>query len=209
MRREQRRRVGRRDQVEQYPGQKHETGRVTRKKVTLSWSRYDREYRPEHRMSVWMARYMRTGQRPVVVRSRVSVAQRRVKEGDPVGCKVDRNGTNGRRRREERGRRARPNARPFEGRPRKRRDKTGGRTLHREQPATRPGVMPYYDQRYRVLTKSTGPKSSARKRTVHTTGKNRDEVRRRRAERKRPRVEKAEQGARGTAARGVRVKGTK
>jgi hypothetical protein len=206
--RDYRARVVHRDQIETTPRRTHRPQVAERAQRTVSWSRHDVGYDPGQVVSAWMGVYRRTGQRPRIAYSKRAVSQRKLKVGDPVACTVDVRGDDAQRRRQDRVTRARPMRQPFGGITHRVRDRHGTRTVHREQPGVLPALMPYYDPRYRLLSKSTGKKSSARKRSRRVRGCTTPEATLRyRTARQVPLVVHQGRGARGHAARGVKVTG--
>ena len=109
-----------------------------------------------------MGIYRRTGAQPVVTTTTKSVAQRRLKEGDPVACKVDRGEREARRWREGRVAFSRAQSRSFQGRDRRSVDSEGQRTVKWKQPGVRPARLPYYDKFYKLLQGTGSGETTAR-----------------------------------------------
>jgi hypothetical protein len=131
------------------------------------------------RPAAWTALERMTGQAPTRRATQKSVAQRRLKEGDPVGCRVTVTGKPGYDRREQWLTRVFPEVRPFGGFPviaaRDERtttgvvDRRGQVTFHMEQPGVIPARTPYYEAYFQLVAGSSGAKVGGRYRTVETT----------------------------------------
>jgi len=130
-----------------------------------------------------------TGQKPVILNTKKSVAQRRLKEGDPVGCMVTVTGKSAYDRREQWSVMVFPEVRPFNGfqvrqggvGERKARTTTGvvdtrGQfTFHMEQPGVIPARTSYYESYFQLVVGSSGNQVGGRYRSVHTTAKTKEE----------------------------------
>jgi ribosomal protein L5 len=176
MRYEHYRRVVKRDRRQRYPERKHEVERPGVEKVTRMWGRKGVGYEPKYMVAAWSGLKIRTGQEPKRVYTKKSVAQRRLKEGDPVGCIVKVCGKEAYDRREERSVRVRPEVRPFGGLKKQGKvvDKEGKRTFHREQPGVIPTRTPYYEAYYGLRQggkKGDSSEKGGRYRSVNTTAK--------------------------------------
>lgn len=158
------------DQIEAYPQVHHRTERLHLEKLTLSWSLHDVQYDPGQRRSTWRALYLLTGQRPVRTYTSMSLAQRRIREGDVVGCKVDLRGIAAREWRRDRTVRVLPSRTSFVGRTHKTLDTRGNRTIHRDQPGAHPALLSHVDGLYRRVRASSGKKGSGRKRAITLRG---------------------------------------
>ena len=84
-------------------------------KVTRMWSLIGVGFQPKRIPAAWTALELITGQEPRRVYTKKSVAQRRLKEGDPIGCRVTVTGKAAYDRREQWRRRIFPEVRPFSG----------------------------------------------------------------------------------------------
>jgi ribosomal protein L5 len=186
MRQEHEKRVRKKDRRLQCPQVRHATGRVRLTKRTVHWTRKDVGFEPASLPAAWVALYRRTGQEPTVTDTSKSVAQRRLKEGDPVGAKVHRTPSEAWPRREERVWFVRPEVRPFVAAPEKAVDARGNRTRHRARPGALPALMPYYDSYYKLITASTGERAHGVKRSRTLTAADAEQGRWYRRGRKRP-----------------------
>ena len=139
MRYEHYKRVVKWERRRRYPERKHERERPGLKKVSRMWSRKEKKYEVEERRAAWSGRKKRTGLEPKRVYTKKSVAQRRLKKGDPVGCMVKVGGKGGYERRERR-RGRKEQARRVSGRTRGR----GRRRWMRFDPS----VSGYKERRY-------------------------------------------------------------
>jgi ribosomal protein L5 len=157
------------------------------KKVTRMWSLIGLGFQPKWIPAAWTALDLMTGQKPKRVYTTKSVAQRRLKEGDPVGCRVTVTGKSAYERREQWTRRIYPEVRPFHGFPRQveaeagkvkagRVDQGGQRTFHMEQPGVIPARAPYYEAYFQLVVGSSGTHAGGRYRTVETSAKNPEEA---------------------------------
>jgi ribosomal protein L5 len=174
MRYEHYKRVVQWDRKDMYPERKHEVDRPRLDQVTRVWGRKGRGFDPSYVRSAWSALHMITGQEPRRLYTKKSVAHRRLKEGDPVGCQVIVSGKPGYERREQRIARVRPEIRPFTGFGRKGNgmDDKGQRTFHLEQPGVRPARTPYYEEYYPFIRgKGAG---TARYLSLHTTARTKE-----------------------------------
>ena len=187
MRKEHRTRVVQKDGRVQRPRRGHAQGRVRLDKVTRAWSRKDVQFETSALPRVWMGIYRRAGARPRVTRTTTSVAQRRLKEGEPAGCAVDRGRDAGRAWREARIRVGRAQSRSFRGREGRAVDERGQRTIRWAQPGVRPARLPYYDGLYRLFQGKGGGETEARTWSRGSTGSSRAEGRARWTGRGRPR----------------------
>ena len=172
MRYEHYKRVVKWERRRRYPERKHERERPGLKKVSRMWSRKEKKYEVEERRAAWSGRKKRTGLEPKRVYTKKSVAQRRLKKGDPVGCMVKVGGKGGYERRERRRGRGMPEMRPFEGvvgEGKGGRDTEGQRTRNVEEPGVMPGRKPHYEAYYR--RRQGAEKKKGRYRTIETTAK--------------------------------------
>jgi len=157
-------------------------------KVTRVWSLIGLGFQPQLVPAAWTALELMTGQKPVILHTKKSVAQRRLKEGDPVGCMVNRTGKNAYDRREQWFVRVFPEVRPFSGfqvRPKAntrsgRRttgvvDERGQFTFHMEQPGVIPARASYYEAYFQLVVGSSGNHRGGRYRSVQTTAKTKEE----------------------------------
>jgi hypothetical protein len=105
---------------------------------------------------------MRTGKRPSVVYTRSSVAERRLKKGDPIGCMVKVSGKEAYARREHRRVMGREEMRPFEGLGAQGNgtvDSRGKVTFHLSQPGVRRGRRAHYEEYYSLVQEKGGQPS--------------------------------------------------
>ena len=159
-------------------------------KVTRMWSLIGVGFQPNQIPAAATGLRLMTGQKAKRVYTKKSVAQRRLKEGDPIGCRVKVTGKAGYERREQWMVRIFPELRPFRGFPVRApgasggdkgrkvegvRDEQGQRTFHMEQPGVIPGRTPYYEGFFQLVTGSSGNKVGGRYRSVHTTAKTREQ----------------------------------
>jgi large subunit ribosomal protein L5 len=157
-------------------------------KVTRVWSLIGLGFQPQYIPAAWTALDLMTGQKPVILNTKKSVAQRRLKEGDPIGCIVSRTGKNAYDRREQWFVRVFPEVRPFSGfqvRPKAntrqgRRttgvvDERGQLTFHMEQPGVIPARAPYYEAYFQLVVGSSGSQVGGRYRSVQTTAQTKEE----------------------------------
>lgn len=115
MRYEHYRRVVVWDRLQRFPHRKHKSMIPKIKKVTRVWSLIGVGFKPEYVPAAWTGLERITGQKPVRVKTKKSVAQRRLKEGDPVACMVSVTGKRAYDRREQWEVRVLPEIRPFSG----------------------------------------------------------------------------------------------
>jgi ribosomal protein L5 len=188
MRRQHYERVVRWDRLQRFPYR--ENGKVVPKvtKVTLVWSLIGVGFRPAFVPAAWTALELITGQEPKRRTTKQSVAQRRLKEGDPVGCMVSVTGKKAYDRREQWLVRVFPEVRPFGGFEvrvteakedmRKAKgvvDERGQFTFHMVQPGVVPARTPYYESFFPLVVGSSGQKVGGRYRSVETTAGTRGE----------------------------------
>lgn len=167
------------------------------KKVTRVWSLIGVGFQPQYVPAAWTALERMTGQKPVILNTKKSVAQRRLKEGDPVGCMVTVTGKSAYDRREHWSVRVFPEVRPFSGfevrkgsgakseeenrEGRKERtttgivDERGQFTFHMEQPGVIPARASYYESYFQLVAGSSGNQVGGRYLSVHTTAKSNEE----------------------------------
>lgn len=187
MRHEHYKRVVKWDLIERFPERKNGAQIPGVEKVTRRWSLIGLGFHPKWMPAAWTALELMTGQKPVRVYTKKSVAQRRLKEGDPIGCQVTVTGKAGYTRREQWRTRIFPEVRPFSGfqvRPKGRaeegrptqgvRDNRGQLTFHMEQPGVIPARAPYYEAYFQLVLGSSGAKVGGRYRSVHTTAKTKE-----------------------------------
>lgn len=157
------------------------------KKVTRMWSLIGLGFQPKWIPAAWTALDLMTGQKPKRVYTTKSVAQRRLKEGDPIGCRVTVTGKAAYDRREQWTRRIYPEVRPFHGFPRQVEEGTGRvksgivdqggqRTFHMEQPGVIPARAPYYEAYFQLVAGSSGTHAGGRYRSVETSAKKPEEA---------------------------------
>lgn len=174
------------DRRQRFPHRKSggEVPKVT--KVTRRWSLRGVGFQPKYVPAAWTALELRTGQKPKIVYTKKSVAKRRLKEGDPVGCMVTVTGKEAYDRREQWSVRVLPEVRPFsgyKGRGKKGQRKTGvvdtlGQlTYSMEQPRGIPARRAYYEEYFQFVVGSSGNsgEKGGRMRSVKTTAKTPEE----------------------------------
>lgn len=164
-------------------------------KVTRMWSLIGLGFQPQYVPAAWTALELMTGQEPKIVYTKKSVAQRRLKEGDPIGCKVTRTGKNAYDRREQWLVMVFPERRPFAGfEVRKMKkdvldgestakartttgivDEKGQLTFHMEQPGAIPARSSYYESYFQLVVGSSGKNAGGRFRSVHTSAQTKEE----------------------------------
>jgi ribosomal protein L5 len=189
MRQEHYERVVRWDRRNRFPERKHSVERPGLEKVTRMWGRKGHGYQLEMVAGACSARTIRTGKRPTVVYTQCSVAERRLKKGDPVGCMVQVSGKEAYGRREHRRVIGRAEMRPFEGLGAQGKgavDSRGKVTFHLSQPGVRRGRRAHYEEYY-GLVQEKGGKNSGRYRSRETGAKTLPVGRARREGRRRPR----------------------
>jgi large subunit ribosomal protein L5 len=156
-------------------------------KVTRMWSLIGVGFQPNQIPAAGVGLQLMTGQKPSRVYTKKSVAQRRLKEGDPIGCRVQVTGKAAYERREEWRRRIFPELRPFRGFTVRRKEEGSGRradgvrdehgqvTFHLEQPGVIPARTPYYEGFFQLVTGSSGNHVGGRFRSIHTTAKTQEQ----------------------------------
>jgi ribosomal protein L5 len=163
------------DRRNRFPERKHSVHRPGLEKVTRMWGRKEHGYQLEMVAAASSARTMRTGKRPSVVYTQRSVAERRLKKGDPVGCIVQVNGKEAYGRRENRRVYGRAEMRPFEGlgiQGKGAVDSRGKVTFHLSQPGVIRGRRIHYEEYYGLVnTLGKGGKNSGRYRSRGTGAK--------------------------------------
>lgn len=175
------------DRRDKFPHRKSGNEIPKVKKVTRMWSLIGLGFQPKWIPAAWTALDLMTGQKPQRVYTKKSVAQRRLKEGDPIGCKVTVTGKSAYDRREQWTRRVFPEVRPFNGFPRHFDDKGkelktgivdngGQRTFHMEQPGVIPARTSYYEAYFQLVMGSSGSHAGGRYRSVETTAKTPEEA---------------------------------
>jgi len=183
------------DRLQAFPYRKNRNEVPKVKKVTRMWSLIGLGFQPKRIPAAWTGLDLMTGQKPERVYTKKSVAQRRLKEGDPIGCRVSLTGKEGYDRREQWIVRVFPEIRPFSGfqvRPsvtegNGRRgekegrqtsgvvDDRGQRTFHMEQPGVIPARAPYYEGYFQLVVGSSGNHVGGRYRSVETSAKKKEE----------------------------------
>ena len=207
MRYEHYKRVVQWELIQRFPERTNRNQLPNVEKVTRMWSLIGVGFQPKRIPAAWTALELITGQEPRRVYTKKSVAQRRLKEGDPIGCRVTVTGKAAYDRREQWRRRIFPEVRPFSGfgvrtkpsslRPRSPRrtsspgetrerkgrategvvDEQGNLTFHMEQPGVIPARGPYYEAYFQLVVGSSGNQVGGRYRSVETTGKTKEEGR--------------------------------
>jgi len=182
------------DRRQRFPERKNRTEVPKVEKVSRMWSLIGLGFQPKYVPAAWTALDRMTGQKPERVYTKKSVAQRRLKEGDPIGCRVTSTGKEAYARREQWRVRVFPERRPFGGfqvRPKEGRgrgekgkrqtsgvvDERGQLTFHMEQPGVIPARAPYYEAYFQLVVGSSGNHVGGRYRSVHTTAKKKEEGR--------------------------------
>lgn len=177
------------DRRQRFPNRKNGNHVPKVKKVTRVWSLIGLGFQPQYVPAAWTALERMTGQQPVILNTKKSVAQRRLKEGDPVGCMVTVTGKSAYDRREQWSVRVFPEVRPFSGYPVRGGDRSGrkGRTttgvvdergqltFHMEQPGVIPARASYYESYFQLVVGSSGSQVGGRYRSVHTTAQTKEE----------------------------------
>lgn len=189
MRYEHYERVVRWDRRARFPERGHEVERPGLEKVTRIWGRKGHGFELEMVAGACSGRRMRTGRVPEVVYTKSSVAGRRLKKGDPVGCMVKESGKEAYGRREKRRVIGRAEIRPFEGLGEQGKgtvDKRGKVSFHVSQPGVRRQRRPHYEDYYKLVNEKGG-KSCGRYRSRETGAKTKEVGRARREGRRRPR----------------------
>lgn len=187
MRYEHYKRVVQWDRREKFPNRKSAQEVPKVKKVTRMWTLIGLGFQPKWIPAAWTALDLMTGQKPKRVYTKKSVAQRRLKEGDPIGCQVTVTGKEAYDRREQWTRRVFPEVRPFNGFRRQMDekgkevktgivDKGGQRTFHMEQPGVIPARTPYYEAYFQLVVGSSGNHAGGRYRSVETSAKKPEEA---------------------------------
>jgi hypothetical protein len=184
------RRVVQWDLRQRFPNRKSGSHVPKVEKVTRVWSLIGLGFQPQYVPAAWTALERMTGQKPVILNTKKSVAQRRLKEGDPVGCMVTVTGKSAYDRREQWSVRVFPEVRPFSGfqvrqggsgeRVKARTttgivDDRGQFTFHMEQPGVIPARASYYESYFQLVVGSSGSQVGGRYRSVHTTAKTKEE----------------------------------
>lgn len=188
MRYEHYKRVVQWDLRQRFPKRKNGNEVPKVKKVTRVWSLIGLGFQAQYVPAAWTALERMTGQKPVILTTKKSVAQRRLKEGDPVGCMVTVTGKEAYDRREQWSVRVFPEVRPFNGfqvreggsesRARGTKgvvDKRGQLTFHMEQPGVIPARASYYESYFQLVVGSSGNQVGGRYRSVKTTAKTKEE----------------------------------
>lgn len=103
------------DLIQAFPERKKSNHVPKIEKVTRMWSLIGLGFQPSKIPAAWTALELMTGQKPKRVYTKKSVAQRRLKEGDPIGCRVTVTGKEAYDRREQWLVRIFPEVRPFAG----------------------------------------------------------------------------------------------
>jgi large subunit ribosomal protein L5 len=187
------------DRRQRFPERKNGNEIPKLEKLTRVWSLIGLGFHPKWIPAAWTALEGMTGQKPRRVYTKKSVAQRRLKEGDPVACQVTVMGKPAYARREEWRMRVFPEVRPFSGFPVRTKsgteegrrgaqgdlegpsrltqgvvDDRGQLTFHLEQPGVIPARAPYYEAYFPLVSGSTGSQAGGRYRSVHTTAKTKE-----------------------------------
>jgi large subunit ribosomal protein L5 len=195
MRYEHYQRVVKWDRIHAFPERKNGNEVPKVEKLTRVWSLIGLGFHPKWIPAAWTALEGMTGQKPKRVYTKKSVAQRRLKEGDPVACQVTVTGKPAYARREEWRMRVFPEVRPFGGFAVRSKgdagratrgeegpgrltqgvvDERGQLTFHLEQPGGIPARAPYYEAYFPLVAGSTGSNTGGRYRSVHTTAKSKE-----------------------------------
>jgi ribosomal protein L5 len=167
MRYEHYERVVRWDRRNRFPERAHEVQRPGLEKITRIWGRKAHGYDLAMVSAVSGGRHMRTGRRPKRVYTKRSVASRRLKKGDPVGCMVQVSGKEAYGRREQRMVLGRPEMRPFSGLGTQGKgtvDQRGKVTFHLSQPGVRRPRRAHYEEYYGLVQKATAGSAGKRAR---------------------------------------------
>lgn len=154
MRYEHYERVVRWDRRTRFPEREHEVERPGVEHLTRIWGRKGHGYALDMVAGASSGRRMRTGRRPKRVYTKKSVAERRLKKGDPVGCMVKVSGKEAYGRREQRRVMGRPEIRPFKGLGTQGKgtvDSRGKVTFHLSQPGVRGARRPHYEEYYKLV----------------------------------------------------------
>jgi len=205
MRYEHYKRVVQWDLRQRFPDRKNGNEIPKVKKVTRVWSLIGLGFQPSYIPAAWTALERITGQKPKLLYTKKSVAQRRLKEGDPIGCMVNVSGETAYHRREQWLVMVFPEVRPFGGfqvRPKGERgekerkgvldlmngeqgeerrpttgvvDERGQLTFHLEQPGVVPARTGFYESYFQLVVGSSGNKVGGRYRSVHTTAKTKEQ----------------------------------
>jgi ribosomal protein L5 len=187
------------DRLHRFPHRKTQVTLPKVEKVTRMWSLIGLGFQPSRVPAAWTGLELMTGQKPVRVYTKKSVAQRRLKEGDPIGCRVSVTGKPAYERREQWLVRVFPEIRPFSGFPVRRKPRTpetrealtgkapslakgvvdqrGQLTFHMEQPGVIPARTPYYEAYFQLVAGSSGAHAGGRYRSIQTTAKTQEEGR--------------------------------
>lgn len=187
MRYEHYERVVRWDRRNRFPERGSVESRPGLEKRTRMWGRKEHGYGLEEVMLASSAMGMRTGKRPSLVHTRMSVAERRLKKGDAVGCMVKRTGKEAYGMLEERRVMGRPEMLEAGGGLSKQGkgtvDSSGKMSFHRSNPGVLSSLRMHYEEYYPLVSKP----SCGRYRSVDTGAKSRPVGRARREGRRRPR----------------------
>lgn len=193
MRYEHYERVVRNDRRRRFPEREHEVERPGLEKVTRMWGRKGHGYDLEMVAGACSGRRIRTGKMPKRVYTKSSVAERRLKKGDPVGCMVSVSGKEAYGLREQRRVIGRAEMRPFEGvgvQGKGAVDSRGKVTFHLTQPGVRKARRPHYEEYYKLVNDKSGigqKKGVGRYRSRETGAKTKEVGRARREGRRIPR----------------------
>ena len=123
-------------------------------KITRMWGRKAHGYELGMVSAASSGRHMRTGQMPQRVYTKRSVAERRLKKGDPVGCMVRQSGKEAYALLEHRMVRGRPEMRPFVGLGAQGKgavDRRGKVTFHLSQPGVLLPLLAHYEEYYGLV----------------------------------------------------------
>lgn len=185
MRQNHYKRVVKWDRIQRFPERSNKNELPEVEKVSRIWSLIGLGFQPKYIPAAWTALDLITGQKPERVYTKKSVAQRRLKEGDPIGCRVTVTGKEGYDRREQWIVRIIPEIRPFTGyqilpKERNKRntsgvvDERGQFTFHMEQPGVIPARAPYYEAYFQLVVGSSGNHVGGRYRSIQTTAKKKE-----------------------------------
>lgn len=173
MRYEHYERVVRWDRRARFPERAHEVERPGVDQVTRIWGRKGHGYELDMVAGACSGRRMRTGRMPKRVYTKRSVAERRLKKGDPVGCMVKVSGKEVYGRREQRRVMGRAEMRPFEGlgvQGKGTVDSRGKVTFHLTQPGVRNARRPHYEEYYKLVNEKGGNRKSCGRYRSRETG---------------------------------------
>lgn len=187
MRYEHYERVVRWDRRNRFPERGSVESRPGLEKRTRIWGRKEHGYGLEEVRLASSGRGMRTGKRPSLVYTRTSVAARRLKKGDAVGCMVKRTGKDAYGMLEERRVMGRPEMLEAGGglgsQGKGTVDSSGKMTFHRSNPGVLNGLRMHYEEYYALVSKP----SCGRYLSLDTGAKSKAVGRARREGRRRPR----------------------